>query len=126
MTSNITALEQGLDGAARIDLNAFCVNNPIATYFVRVSGQSMAGKAIFDNDILLVDRSLEASPGDIVIASINGQFTVKELQYDPLRLIPHNPQFDTIYISQRDSLELFGVVSCVIRQLTTRQSVNAV
>ncbi|MAA92967.1 MAG: hypothetical protein CML21_00385 [Rheinheimera sp.] len=100
-----------------IDLNDFVNKNPTASYFVRVSGASMSGAGIHDNDILLIDRTLDANNGDIIVAAINGEFTVKEVRFHPLRLIPHNPTFKTIHVSEADNYELFGVVSCVIRRL---------
>jgi DNA polymerase V len=73
----------------RIDLNKLAVKHPSATYFVKVSGDSMIGAGIGDGDLLVVDRSLTAEHGDIVVAAVDGEFTVKELQTRPvLRLLP--------------------------------------
>ena len=62
-----------------LDLNALCVSNPTATFFVRAEGESMTGAGIDDGDILIVDRSLEAAHGSIVIACVAGAFTIKYL-----------------------------------------------
>ena len=72
-----------------LDLNKLVIKHPSATYFVRVSGDSMIGAGISHGDLLVVDRSLNAVHGDIVIAAVAGEFTVKELQTHPrLQLIP--------------------------------------
>jgi len=63
-----------------LDLNELLVQKPAATFFVRAQGESMLGAGIHPNDILVVDRSLEAVPGKVVICSINGELTVKRLE----------------------------------------------
>ncbi len=64
-----------------LDLNELLVRHPAATYFVRVSGDSMVGAGIRDGDLLVVDRSLRPSDGDIIVASVDGEFTVKTLRF---------------------------------------------
>ncbi|PWC18931.1 translesion error-prone DNA polymerase V autoproteolytic subunit [Brenneria corticis] len=99
----------------RIDLNKVCVRHPSATYFLRVSGESMVEGHISDGDLLVVDSSLEAKHGDIVIAAVDGEFTVKRLQTAPrLALMPMNPAYRPIYIHSAESLDIFGVVTYVI------------
>lgn len=63
-----------------LDLNELLVKRPAATYFVRVSGDSMSGAGIFDGDLLVVDRSLRPADGDIIVACVDGDFTVKTLR----------------------------------------------
>lgn len=100
----------------RIDLNALMVQHPSATYFVRVSGESMIEAGINDGDMLVVDSSLTASHGDIVVAAVHGEFTVKRLQLHPcLQLMPMNTKFKPIAIQTEDALEVFGVVTFVIK-----------
>ena len=100
----------------RIDLNALMVQHPSATYFVRVSGESMIEAGINDGDMLVVDSSLTASHGDIVVAAVDGEFTVKRLQLHPcLQLMPMNNKFKPIAIQTEDALEVFGVVTFVIK-----------
>ena len=100
----------------RIDLNALMVQHPSATYFVRVSGESMIEAGINDGDMLVVDSSLTASHGDIVVAAVDGEFTVKRLQLHPcLQLMPMNTKFQPIAIQTEDALEVFGVVTFVIK-----------
>ncbi|MDX5626646.1 MULTISPECIES: translesion error-prone DNA polymerase V autoproteolytic subunit [unclassified Brenneria] len=99
----------------RIDLNKVCVRHPSATYFLRVSGESMIDGHISDGDLLVVDSSLEAKHGDIVIAAVDGEFTVKRLQRSPnLALMPMNPVYKPLYINPGDTLDIFGVVTFVI------------
>lgn len=66
-----------------LDLNELCIKHPAATFFVRVEGESMIEAGIFPKDVLVVDRSLKPGHGDTVIASVNGEFTVKELHLRP-------------------------------------------
>jgi len=77
----------------RLDLNEYLIDHPEATFFVRVSGDSMIRAGIHTGDILIVDRSLEPKNNDIVIAIIDGEFTVKRLKKygDRVFLVPENP-----------------------------------
>ena len=100
-----------------LDLNELCIAHPAATYLVRVSGESMINAGIFEQDILVVDRALQAKSGDIVVASLNGEFTVKELCCQPPRLIAHHPTLAPINITPEMQFEVFGVVRSVIRTL---------
>lgn len=100
----------------RIDLNQLMIKHPSATYFVKVSGDSMIDAGIGDGDLLVVDRSLTAGHGDIVIAAIDGEFTVKELRIRPrLHLFPRNSQYSPIFIHEDNALEVFGVVTFTIK-----------
>ncbi|MFV0261162.1 MAG: translesion error-prone DNA polymerase V autoproteolytic subunit [Kluyvera sp.] len=95
-----------------LDLNRLVVKHPSATYFVRVSGDSMMGAGIGDGDLLVVDRSLKAEHGDIVVAAVAGEFTVKELRTRPsLQLMPHNAQYAPIVFHAEEELQIFGVVT---------------
>lgn len=101
-----------------LDLNELLIQRPAATYFVRAEGDSMIGAGIHDGDILIVDRSLSAKHGDIVIASLQGELTVKQLELRPCcRLLPRNSRYPPIMIPEGESLELFGVVTNVIHAL---------
>ena len=104
-----------------LDLNELCIKHPAATFFVRVEGDSMINAGIFPNDILVVDRSIQAVQGDIVVASLYGEFTVKELVLGAKPyLLPHNPAYPPIDIPEGGDLEIFGVVTNVVRNLRTR------
>lgn len=100
-----------------LDLNDLCIRHPAATYFVRAEGDSMIEVGIFSGDILVVDRALQAEHGDIVIAGLNGEMTVKQLEIHPLvRLKPCNPKYRAIPVSEEHELEIFGVVTNVIHR----------
>jgi DNA polymerase V len=102
-----------------LDLNELCIQHPAATFFVRVDGESMIGAGIFPGDVLVVDRSLRAQHGDIIIASLESEMTVKELHLNPppVYLLPRNPAYQPILIEEGMVLEVFGVVTNVVRSL---------
>lgn len=101
-----------------LDLNELCIKRPAATYFVRVEGDSMIEAGICPDDILIVDRSVTAQHGDIVIAQVQGEFTVKELVMRPqVQLLPRNKNYPPITFAEGSELELFGVVTGVVRQM---------
>ena len=96
---------------APLDLNQLCIGQQEATFLLRVEGDSMRDAGIFADDILVVDRSLEPAHGDVVVASLNGEFTVKELRLRPQPvLMPRNPCYAPIPLADQD-WELFGVVT---------------
>lgn len=106
-----------LEGA--LDLNEFLVKNPSASFFVRVTGDSMIGAGIHSGDILLVDRSLEPKHGSVVIAVVNGELTVKRLHRlkDRIYLLPENNNYNPIEITEDMSFEVWGVVRTVIHSV---------
>ncbi len=91
------------------------IKNKAATYFVRIIGESMTGDGIFPNDIVVVDRSLNARNGDIIIACVNGEVTIKRYKRDEAKqliyLIPSNPDFEVITITKEEEFEIWGVVT---------------
>lgn len=95
-----------------LDLNEYLIAHPSATYFVRVEGFSMVGAGIFPNDILIVDRSLEAVHKKIVIAIVDGELTVKRLWQEKNKwyLMPENPDFPMVEITQDMEFTIWGVV----------------
>lgn len=100
-----------------IDLNQHCVPHPAATFYVRASGHSMIGEGINDGDMLIIDRAITARHGDIVLACLDGEFTVKKLQVQPVpALLPGNPDFPPIYPQEGQELDIFGVVTFVLRK----------
>jgi len=103
----------------KLDLNEHLVKNPAATFFVRVAGDSMVGAGINDNDILVVDRSLEPNTNNIVIAVINGELTVKRLikKGGSWRLVAENPNYPDMEINEETPLEIWGVVTFAIHTL---------
>jgi len=102
----------------KLDLNELLIKNPAATFFVRVDGDSMLGAGIQHNDILVVDRSRQAVSGDVVIAVLDGELTVKRLFQDTncARLVAENPAYPSIEISHDNGCEIWGVVTSVVHQ----------
>ncbi|MGI2121516.1 translesion error-prone DNA polymerase V autoproteolytic subunit [Shewanella baltica] len=101
-----------------LDLNELCIKHPAATFFVKVQGDSMIDAGIFSGDILVVDRSLQPAHGDTVVAAVNGEFTVKQLQLRPVvQLLPRNALFSPIVINDESELNIFGVVTNVVKKL---------
>jgi DNA polymerase V len=102
-----------------LDLNEYLIKNPSATFFVRVEGDSMTGANIQPGNILIVDRSLEPCHNDIVIAVLNGAFTVKRFykKRGVFRLVPENPNYHPILIKEGDEFIIWGVVAHVLNEL---------
>ncbi|MFX2576011.1 translesion error-prone DNA polymerase V autoproteolytic subunit [Enterobacter quasiroggenkampii] len=100
----------------RIDLNELLVAHPSSTYFVKAAGDSMIEAGISDGDLLVVDSSRTAEHGDIVIAAVEGEFTVKRLQLRPtVQLIPMNSAYPPIIVGSEDTLDVFGVVTFIVK-----------
>ncbi|HED3066278.1 translesion error-prone DNA polymerase V autoproteolytic subunit [Kluyvera ascorbata] len=100
----------------RIDLNKLVIRHPSATYFVRAAGDSMNGAGIGSGDLLVVDSAKTAHHGDIVIAAVDGEFTVKRLQMHPtVMLVPENSAYSPILVGGEESLDIFGVVTHVLK-----------
>lgn len=100
-----------------LDLNEYCIRHPSATYFVRAEGDSMLLAGINSGDLLVVDRAETPAHGDIVIAAVEGEFTVKRLCLTPrLCLEPMNPAYAPLYLAP-NQLEIFGKVLHVIHTL---------
>ena len=102
----------------KLDLNEYLIKHPAATFFVRVSGDSMTGAGIYDSDILIVDRSLEAHPGMIIIAALDGELTVKRLKKkkETIILVPENDQYEPIMVAEESDFSVWGVVTAVIHK----------
>jgi DNA polymerase V len=107
----------------RLDLNEHLILHPAATFFVRAVGESMLGAGIHDGDLLIVDRAVEPKDGKIVIASVNGELTVKRLKRKGQRLLlaPDNPDYPSIDVTEAqdsgEGFEVWGVVTCVIHKV---------
>jgi DNA polymerase V len=103
----------------KLDLNRHLVRHPNETFIVRVTGESMLEAGIHPGDMLIVDRSLEARDGKIVIAVVNGELTVKRISLNSnlISLLPHNPSFQPIKISPEMDFFVWGVVTNVIHPL---------
>jgi DNA polymerase V len=103
----------------KLDLNELLIKHPSATFFLRVSGSSMIKAGIHHNDILIVDRSLEPANGKIVIASVNGELTVKRLLSEgkKIQLVAENEDYPPIDISEYADFRIWGVVTNVVHSL---------
>ena len=95
------------------DISSHIVRHPAATFFMRVAGDSMVGAGIFDGDLVIVDRSLEVESGDIVVAVLDGEFTIKRFRRNPstIELVPENPKYRKITLNEGMELEIWGVVT---------------
>lgn len=100
----------------KINLNHILIKHPESTYLLRVEGHSMIDANIKDGDIIIVDSAITAKDGDIIIASLEGEFTVKKLQQYPLRLLPMNNAYSPISIEENNDFQIFGVVTYIIYQ----------
>ena len=100
------------------DLNELLIANPPATFLVRVAGESMKEVDICHGDLLIVDRSVEAKDGHIVVACLDGEFTVKRLRRQARRvwLQPANEQFPRIEINADREFQVWGVVTGKVTQ----------
>lgn len=103
----------------KLDLNEHIVRHPAATFFVRAAGDSMTGAGIFDGDILVVDRSLKPVNSNIVIAVLDGEFTVKRLKISKgkITLQSENPNYAPIEITPESNFSVWGVVTYVIHKV---------
>ena len=102
----------------QLDLNELLITNPAATFFVRAAGDSMIGAGINHDDILVVDRSLNATSGKIIIAIVSGELTVKRfIQTETTcKLAAENPDYPDLRITADTDFEVWGVVTSVIHQ----------
>lgn len=99
-----------------LDLNEHLVRNKTATFFFRVTGDSMRGDNINDGDLLVVDRSISPKHGHIVVATVNGDFTVKKLfrRAGIVELRPANPAYQAIRFNEGEELLVWGVVTSAV------------
>ena len=103
-----------------IDLNEQLIRNKPATFFLRVSGEAMLNAGIFNGDILIVDRSLKAANGKIVVAVLNGEMLVRRLEktFNRIRLIPETDRLSTIEVDTSScEFSIWGVVTYVIHSV---------
>lgn len=101
-----------------IDLNKELSENPLATFYIKVKGNSMIDAGINDKDVLVVDRSLEPQNNKIAICFIDGEFTVKRilLQKDCLYLMPENSNYSPIKVTEDNQLVIWGIVTYIIKK----------
>ena len=102
-----------------LDLHKLVVRNPPATFFMRVTGDSMIGCGIHNGDLLVVDRSRAPASSKVVVAVVDGELTIKRLvkRKDRQYLCPENPAFPEIDITDKEEVSVWGVVTYVLHQL---------
>ncbi|MDR0238251.1 translesion error-prone DNA polymerase V autoproteolytic subunit [Acinetobacter sp.] len=108
----------------KIDLNEHLIHNPIATFMLKVNSLSMKNAGIEIGDEILIDRSLNAEHGDVVLALINNEFTVKRFMQKKLAtglydiwLKAENPDFPDIHPHSEEQIMIWGVVTCILKKL---------
>lgn len=101
-----------------LDLNQLMIKHPSATFFVRVEGDSMKDAGIASGDLLVVDRSISPAHGKIVVAILDGEFTVKRLmiQRNVVFLVPENSSYSPIKVKPDSQFQVWGIVTYVIHQ----------
>lgn len=101
-----------------LDLNELLIAHPVATFFVRVKGDSMIEAGIHSGDILIVDRSLAPVHNKVAVVRIDDEFTLKRLHYHSqgLRLVAANPEYSPIEITAETDFEIWGIVTFIIHK----------
>lgn len=103
-----------------IDLGKILVRDSETTFYARVEGNSMRDDGIFDGDLVVIDKSLEAKDGDIVAAFIDGEFTLKHFHADVKNgcawLMPANADFQPIKVTEENNFMVWGVMTFCIRR----------
>ncbi len=118
-TANATGFSAAADDYAErgIDLNEQLIKNKPATFFMRVNGDAMIGAGIHNGDVVIVDRSLEAKNGKIIIAILNGEMLIRRLhilQNKKVRLLPETQKLSAIEVEPSSNFCVWGVVTYVI------------
>jgi DNA polymerase V len=109
----------GESGVGRLDLNEILLRNPLASYLMRIVGDSMGAAGVLDGDLALVDRAIEAAHGHVVIAVVDGEFVCRRLhrQGRDVRLRSAHEGVPDWVPGADDTLEIWGVVTHVVRPL---------
>jgi DNA polymerase V len=121
-TANATGFGAAADDFAErgIDLNEQLVRNKPATFFMRVNGNSMIGAGIYNGDVVIVDKSLSARNGSVVIAVLNGEMLIRRLQVlenGKKLLVPETKKLSVIAINSESGFDVWGVVTYVIHSV---------
>ena len=127
-TANATGFGAAADDYAErgIDLNEQLIINKPATYFFRMNSDAMINAGIFSEDVLIVDRSLKATNGKIIVAIVNGDLVVRRLQvsFNHASLVAENNRYGNIEMEEFNDSTLWGVVTCVIHVYEKHLFVN--
>jgi len=120
-TANATGFGAAADDYMErgIDLNEQLIRNKPATFFMRVSGNSMINACIHDGDVVIVDRSVKPVTGKIVIAVVDGEMIIRryEKTMNKLRLVPETPRLSPMEVSEYSDVSIWGVVTYVIKSV---------
>ena len=102
-----------------IDLNKELSKNPLATFYIKVSGNSMIDAGIENDDVLVVDKSLEPQNNKIAVCFIDGEFTVKRIlvKKNTMFLMPENKNYSPIEIKEENQILIWGIVTYVIKSM---------
>lgn len=98
-----------------LSLDEHLITHPAATYLAKASGDSMQGVGIFDQDLLVIDRSLTPRNGSVVVAAVDGELCCKQIDIEGKRLLSANPHYPPISISEDQDMVIEGVVKASIR-----------
>jgi len=103
----------------KISIDQEVVRNEEATFYARVSGESMLGAGLEDGDLLVIDRSLEPKDNKIAVCFIDGEFTVKRLKVEKncVYLMPENKKYKPIKVTEENELIIWGMVTYVVKKL---------
>ncbi len=121
-TANATGFGAAADDYMErgIDLNEQLIRNKPATFFMRVSGDAMTGAGIFNGDVVIVDRSVKADNGKVIIATLNGEMLIRRLEktFNKIRLVPETSKLSPIDVDLSGAeFSIWGVVTYVIHSL---------
>src|SRR5688572_33130727 len=120
-TANATGFGAAADDYMErgIDLNEQLIKNKPATFFFRMRGDAMKDAGIFDNDILIVDRSLKLMPGKIIVAVLNGELLIRRFHknFSSTFLVAENNKYKEINLSQFTDFAVWGIVTYVIHEV---------
>ena len=105
-----------------LDFNRELIEHPAATFYAKVVGMSMRDAGITDGDIVVIDRAVDAEQDDIVVVFIDGEFTIKYIDFSEMKqnriwLRPANPDFEAIKVTATADFRVWGVVVKVIKSL---------
>ncbi len=109
-----------------IDLNHELIQHPAATFFGRVSGDSMIDEGIAEGDILVIDRSLEPINGDLAVCCVDGDFTLKRIAIERncIKLMPSNKTFNPIIVTAENRFSIWGIVTYTIKKNRRRRQLT--
>ncbi|MGM9773792.1 MAG: LexA family protein [Candidatus Egerieousia sp.] len=132
-TQSGTQVKKGFSAQAHdymergIDLNRELIHNPASTFFGRVSGDAMSGAGLEEDDIVVIDKSLQAKDGDIAVCYIDGEFTLRRVSVDGefLWLTADNPKYRKIKVDKSEEFPIWGVVTYSIKDIRRKNGGKA-